>query len=243
MDILLNGQYYVGLQRYNINENNERVETLQSGDLLDAILATIEAQKNNALASLNIKKIESADDYKVSVYNAQIDAINAAYEKALNDLDRMETDVLWNYNTHIFEPILANTTLSLQAEIAALQRSLDNEAGKVREIAISKGTLVNQEYLLAYDEASKWVKDGSNDSEVPESLSVWAEVGNITNAAAAADIIATRNMFNAGIVAVRTIRLTGKSEIAKATTVKIANDTYKVFLAKLAIVAEQVTPV
>lgn len=240
MNIILNGQYYIGFQRSKVlTETGALVDALEYGELHTAILDTIAANKVNAITQLEAKKNTSSDQYMTYIIDIQIANIIEKYNTALTDLDRMELDVLWNYNTDIFSSILNNVVIDLASEVIALQQSLDNETGKVRQIVLSKGALIDQEYLAAYDEAKTWVDDGALDESAPKSVTVWADICDSTNIEAAENIISIRTMFNTSLLALRNIRLLGKHALTKATSIVDANNIFNTFKGQLDAVAAQ----
>lgn len=111
---------------------------------------------------------------------------------------------------------------------AQFKESVDVTCGNVRAGVVSKGSFVEEEYRVAYDEAVLF-KTAGYVGTVPMSVQTWADVSNNTAEWAADDIIATRNQYVSLLNAVRDLRLRSKAAIDTATTPEELLATFNAF--------------
>ncbi|MFC4699395.1 hypothetical protein ACFO4O_04380 [Glaciecola siphonariae] len=105
---------------------------------------------------------------------------------------------------------------------------IDQAAGRARMRFVSQGLLIDQEYLIAEQEAKEWIAAGSDVNNVPETLDSWVAASGMTETAAASNITSTSAQFRGAIKSIRRIRLTGKKAVTDASleTFKAIAQTY-----------------
>ena len=96
------------------------------------------------------------------------------------------------------------------------KRRIDAKAGEIRQ-------------RFAQD----WLIDEDYSGDAPEVVQAWADITDMTGKQATDDILATRDAFNSALEQVRRIRLTGKSEVTQATTIRTAFDKAEMRIAEL----------
>ena len=97
--------------------------------------------------------------------------------------------------------------------------AIDEVAGTVRNSYISPGTLIEEEYHIAEQEAWDW--DGVSEP-IPLSIQIRSDAIGITPLEARDEIRTISAQWKQVLLAIRRIRLTGKAEVSKATTVEEA---------------------
>lgn len=136
----------------------------------------------------------------------------------------------WNVETSktdIPEPVL----------IAALQyqlgRDIDTAAGKARNVFVSPGYLVEQEYHLAKQEAQAWLDGGKDETAIPSSVSDHMAMFGVGAEAAATEIVATAEQWEQALATIRSARLGGKAAVRSAETIEAAEQAAKAAIAEL----------
>lgn len=102
---------------------------------------------------------------------------------------------------------------------------IDQAAGRARMRLVSKGLLIDQEYLLAELDVKKWRADGEP-TTLPPSLQTWVDASGMTVSDAAANIEQTATAFRNALSAIRDKRLKGKAAVDTATDFKATAQTY-----------------
>lgn len=235
MNLLLDGVLHSNFNFETILPNGETVQTISDDQLRIALRETVDLFKNNLLAMLDERLVNAAmsrkylrsyvEKGKACVIKMHADKVAVLGTLTNAELRNFSTTIIFNDDT---------LNLSLDDEKEDFHKSLDYEAGKVRAAIVSEGSFVGEEYLLAHAEATAWIADGADNSNVPETVSVWAVANGMTNIKAAEDILQTRIYFNQLITAIRSIRLLGKAAIASAVTSVATKAAYDAALVKLA---------
>lgn len=236
MFLYLNNELHTNFQLVKV-ENGIEVPSISTEELRAALRETIVLFKNNILESLNAKVIEglSSNVYTTYIADKSKEYVENAYITKCKLLDTtLDSELKYFSAAIIFNSDVFS--LALDEEKEQLQKTLDFEAGKTRAKIVSEGSFVGEEYLLAHADAVKWTEAGSIESNVPETISVWATSLNTSNALAAEDILQTRVLFNRLLTVIRTIRLLGKKAIADAVTSVDANKAYSEALSKLGVI-------
>lgn len=95
--------------------------------------------------------------------------------------------------------------------------NIDVTCGNIRESVVSRGSFVEEEYRVAYEEAVAF-KNAGYTGTVPQSVQTWADVSGNTAWWAADDIISTRDHYVELLNSVRDLRLRSKAAIDAADT-------------------------
>lgn len=111
--------------------------------------------------------------------------------------------------------------LELNAEEQARQRnlkaqcceSIDQAADAARQRFVSPGSLIDQEYKEAYNQAKAWLDSGSDPAAVPQSVADEAEVRGLNNADAAQLVVDTGDRWAALLMEIRAMRNRGKAAV------------------------------
>ncbi|MDX5979638.1 hypothetical protein [Vreelandella alkaliphila] len=123
----------------------------------------------------------------------------------------------WNVDTETteipFDAILSGVQLSFE-------RDIDNAAGAARAAFVSPGSYIDQEYLLAKQEASEWLANGKDESSVPASVADHVAMTGQTTEEAANEIVATAEQWEQALSAIRSLRLAGKTAVRQSETVE-----------------------
>lgn len=103
-------------------------------------------------------------------------------------------------------------------------RELDLFASDVRR-RFAWGDFIDEEYQLAREEAEAYAGAGYSGT-VGDAVQAWADAAGMTAQQAAADILATRDVYESALKAVRRHRLVGKAQINAETTIRSAYDRF-----------------
>lgn len=190
--------------------------------LVKSIITSHSLEKNQLLEKLNSLAVDNF--YLKARCTHAINSIDTIKTSALSDLLSTRDEDLTSFDTVMRFSSLENRAISLDAEKSIISECIDQYAGEIRYAAVSKGFLVDVEYILAYDNSMQWINSGADPLDVPLSVSVWATVTGNTAEYAAQDIINTRNHFNLLLEKVREVRLLGKLAISKCSVVQQARD-------------------
>lgn len=110
--------------------------------------------------------------------------------------------------------------------LAAFKRgfesSVDSAAGKARSAFVSLGAYIDQEYLLAKQEAQAWLDGGKDQSAIPSSVEDHIAMFDVGAEAAAQEIVATAAQWEQALGMIRRVRLGGKSDVRAAETIEAA---------------------
>lgn len=112
---------------------------------------------------------------------------------------------------------VANLNLSLSELKSSAKIGIDMSAGQARARKVSKGEMVDQEYMRAYEDSIEYKNSGYSGA-APSSVQAWASAKGWTAQQAADDIIATRNGWMSILDSIRNSRLSGKANVDAATT-------------------------
>lgn len=105
----------------------------------------------------------------------------------------------------------------LSSARAAAKNDVDVYAGYTRRRFASEGDLLSAEYELAEREAQAYA-DAGYEGDVPASVQSWADASGKTPEEAANHILATADLYQAVLNAVRAIRLDAKASIDAASS-------------------------
>lgn len=118
------------------------------------------------------------------------------------------------------------TTLPLFAllpeAVKALSKTIDIAAGNARSAFVSPGSYIDQEYLLAKQEAAAWLESGKDANAIPSSVSDHMAMFEVDAEAAATEIVATAEQWEQALGAIRSARLGGKAAVQRAETIEAA---------------------
>lgn len=104
-------------------------------------------------------------------------------------------------------------------ERESLQQKVDLKADDIRSSYLYNGPRsISEEYRQAEDLAKKWIADGSDETNAPEDLVVWAELNNQTVAWAAQSVITASMGYRLAISKIRSLRLRAKHAIRTVET-------------------------
>ncbi|WP_193092393.1 hypothetical protein [Halomonas colorata] len=121
-----------------------------------------------------------------------------------------------------------NTSIPLEALLPAAQKQLgeniDTAAGKARAAFVSPGSYIDQEYLLAKQEASEWLAGGKDEAAIPSSVQDHIEMFGVSAEAAAQEIVATADQWETALRDIRNLRLGGKAAVQRADTIEAAEE-------------------
>lgn len=94
------------------------------------------------------------------------------------------------------------------------QRRLDEVADEIRASYLYNGPRsISEEYRQVETVTRRWIAQGSPSHSVPEELSVWAQLNDQTAEWAAQSVLEASEFYRGAILALRTLRLTGKREM------------------------------
>lgn len=120
----------------------------------------------------------------------------------------------------------ATTTLPGQMLLAAAQtmfsNQIDTAAGNARAAFVSPGSYIDQEYLLAKQEAADWLANGKDENAIPSSVQDHIDMFGVSAEAAATEIVATAEQWELALGAIRSARLGGKAAVQRAETIEAA---------------------
>ncbi len=92
--------------------------------------------------------------------------------------------------------------------------SVDLAADAVRRRFVSPGTLIDQEYKEAYNQAKAWLDSGADPAAVPQSVLDEAAVRGLSNQAAAQLVVDTGDQWAVLLMTIRKLRNQGKAAVA-----------------------------
>ncbi|MEL7611328.1 hypothetical protein AAGW18_02390 [Vreelandella titanicae] len=101
---------------------------------------------------------------------------------------------------------------------------IDNAAGRARAAFVSPGSYIDQEYLLAKQEASEWLAGGKDETAIPSSVSDHMAMFEVSAEAAAQEIVATAEQWETALRDIRNLRLGGKAAVQRADTIEAAEE-------------------
>ncbi|KIN13904.1 hypothetical protein [Halomonas sp. KHS3] len=112
----------------------------------------------------------------------------------------------------------------LNAVNAQLNDEIDTAAGNARAAFVSPGSYIDQEYLLAKQEASDWLAGGKDETAIPSSVSDHMAMFEVSAEAAAQEIVATAEQWETALRDIRNLRLSGKAAVQRADTIEAAEE-------------------
>lgn len=131
----------------------------------------------------------------------------------------------------------APTPEELAAQLVATEAvqtaRIDEAAGEARRRLVSPGYLVDQEYLMAYEDALAYQAAGYAGA-VPAGVQTWADAKGWPAQQAADDILATRALWKGVSAAIRGLRLSGKEAVRAAATAEAKTAAADTVVAQLA---------
>ncbi len=101
---------------------------------------------------------------------------------------------------------------------------IDNAAGNARAAFVSPGSYIDQEYLLAKQEAGEWLANGKDETAIPSSVSDHMAMFEVSAEAAAQEIVATAEQWETALREIRNLRLGGKAAVQRADTIEAAEE-------------------
>lgn len=144
--------------------------------------------------------------------------------------------VVYNGKIHIGVST-ADTSLPLSALLPAAQKQLgddiDTAAGNARAAFVSPGSYIDQEYLLAKQEALTWVEQGKDESDVPSSVADHMAMFDVGAKEAANVIIETAEQWEQALTLVRRARLAGKAAVRDADSIEAAEQAAQTSIVEL----------
>lgn len=114
-----------------------------------------------------------------------------------------------------------------QAIVLVLEANIDTAAGNARAAFVSPGSYIDQEYLLAKQEARAWLDNGKDKSDVPSSVQDHITMFDVSAEAAAQEIVATAEAWETALREIRQLRLGGKAAVRQAETIEAAETAAK----------------
>lgn len=132
--------------------------------------------------------------------------------------------------TYIETP--ANELIAKGVPAAAIVKSLssqlgydiDTAAGRARAAFVSPGSYIDQEYLLAKQEAGEWLANGKDETAIPSSVSDHMTMFEVSAETAATEIVATAEQWETALRDIRNLRLSGKAAVQRADTIEAAEE-------------------
>ena len=128
----------------------------------------------------------------------------------------------WNVDTHD-----SSIPLSVLLGVAQLQlgKHIDTAAGAARAAFVSPGSYIDQEYLLAKNEAAEWLANGKDENAIPSSVQDHIDMFGVSAEAAAQEIVNTAEAWETALREIRQLRLGGKAAVSRAETIEQAEAT------------------
>lgn len=128
------------------------------------------------------------------------------------------------HNGKIYIGVSTNSTslpvsALLHAAKGQLSDDIDTAAGNARAAFVSPGSYIDQEYLLAKQEAAAWLEGGKDANAIPSSVSDHMAMFEVGAEAAATEIVATAEAWETALREIRQLRLAGKSAVRQAETI------------------------
>ncbi|MCP1305121.1 hypothetical protein BIS09_14915 [Halomonas sp. R1t8] len=118
------------------------------------------------------------------------------------------------------------TSIPVNRLISAAQLQLynliDTAAGNARASFVSPGSYIDQEYLLAKQEAQTWLDGGKDTNAIPSSVEDHMAMFEVDAEAAAQEIVATAEAWETALREIRQLRLGGKAAVQRADTIEAA---------------------
>ncbi|MCE7516643.1 hypothetical protein LZG37_00730 [Halomonas titanicae] len=108
----------------------------------------------------------------------------------------------------------------LPTAVKALSETIDIAAGRARAAFVSPGSYIDQEYLLAKQEAGEWLANGKDETAIPSSVSDHMAMFEVSAEAAAQEIVATAEAWETALRDIRNLRLGGKAAVQRADTIE-----------------------
>lgn len=134
---------------------------------------------------------------------------------------------------------VAENPLGLSADLlngaakAELSAEIDTTAGTARAAFVSPGSLVEQEYHLAKQEASDWLANGKDESAIPSSVQDHMDMFGVGAETAANEIVTTAAQWEQALATIRRARLGGKTAVRSAETIEAAEQAAQAAIAQL----------
>ena len=120
----------------------------------------------------------------------------------------------------------SDTNLRLAELLPAAHKQLgddiDTAAGNARAAFVSPGSYIDQEYLLAKQEASEWLANGKDEAAIPSSVQDHIDMFEVSAEAAAQEIVATAEAWETALRDIRNLRLGGKAAVSRAENIEAA---------------------
>lgn len=110
----------------------------------------------------------------------------------------------------------------LAEEILRHQKAIDNAAGHARASFVSPGSYIDQEYILAKQEAADWLAGGQDGAAIPSSVQDHITMFEVSAERAAREIVATAEQWETALRDIRQLRLGGKAAVQRAGTIEAA---------------------
>ena len=126
-----------------------------------------------------------------------------------------------HYNVDVFDTQLPANVL-ISAAHSQLGRDIDTAAGNARAAFVSPGSYIDQEYLLAKQEAAAWLEGGKDENAIPSSVQDHIDMFGVSAEAAATEIVTTAEQWEQALGAIRSARLSGKAAVQRAETIEAA---------------------
>lgn len=108
-----------------------------------------------------------------------------------------------------------------------LNHDIDTAAGNARAAFVSPGSYIDQEYLLAKQEAQAWLDNGKDANAIPSSVNDHMAMFEVNAEAAATEIVATAEAWETALREIRQLRLGGKAAVRQAETIEAAEEAAK----------------
>lgn len=119
-----------------------------------------------------------------------------------------------------------NTGVPVSLIVEAVHHQLfidiDTAAGNARAAFVSPGSYIDQEYLLAKQEATDWLAGGKDEATIPSSVSDHMAMFEVGAEAAATEIVATAEAWETALREIRQLRLGGKAAVRQSETIEAA---------------------
>lgn len=106
------------------------------------------------------------------------------------------------------------------AIVPTLNDMIDTAAGSARAAFVSPGSYIDQEYLLAKQEAADWLANGKDVKAIPSSVQDHISMFDVDAETAATEIVATAEQWEQALGAIRSARLGGKAAVSRAVTIE-----------------------
>ncbi|WP_447894241.1 hypothetical protein [Vreelandella sp. GE22] len=127
------------------------------------------------------------------------------------------------YNVDTLDEKIPKQVL-MKAYADQLCNEIDTAAGSARAAFVSPGSYIDQEYLLAKQEATDWLANGKDAKAIPSSVQDHITMFEVKAEAAAKAIIATAEQWETALRGIRKLRLGGKAAVQRAETIEAAEE-------------------